>query len=91
VAKIKKGGEKVMWKAFSLLICIIFVVPAIVTAIGSSKPDVETADDIKIEREQEARYHGGYYRGYYRPGPYHHYYYRHHRWWGCVPPPPPPY
>ena len=91
----KKGGEKIMWKAFTLLICIIFVLPAIVTAVASSKSDIKTADndDVKIERIQEVRYgghHGGYHGGHYRPGPYHYYRYSHpYRWWACVPPPPP--
>lgn len=85
-----------MWKALILLICIMFVLPAIVVGVSNSELKIQTVDDIKIERVQEAGHgghggHGGYggYHGGHRGGHYGHdsyYYPRHHRM-GCVPPP----
>ncbi len=79
-----------MWKALILLVCIMFVLPAIVAGVSKSELKIQTVDDIKIERVQEAghRGHGGYHGGH-RGGHYGHdgyYYPRHHRM-GCVPPP----
>ena len=79
-----------MWKALILLVCIMFVLPAIVA--GVTKSDLKIHPDIRIERVQEARGgHGGYHGGHrgYRGHGYGHggYYYGGYRHMGCVPPP----
>jgi len=80
-----------MWKTLILLVCIMFVLPAIVAGVGKSELKIQTIDDIKIERVQEARgYHGGGHGGYRGHGHgYGHggYYYGGYRHMGCVPPP----
>jgi hypothetical protein len=82
-----------MWKALILLICIMFVLPAIVAGVSKSELKIQTVDDIKIERVQEVRGghggygHGGYGHGGYGHGGYGHYYYPRPHHFGCVPPP----
>lgn len=73
-----------MWKALILLVCIMFVLPAIVAGVSNSELKIQTVNDIKIERVQEARgghggghggHGGGHGGGYHSP--------RYHG--GCVP------
>lgn len=81
-----------MWKALVLLICVMFVLPAIVAGVSKSEFEGKTANDIRIERVQEVRGgghgggHGGYHGGY--RGPSGHGHYGHgYRSIGCFPAP----
>jgi len=78
-----------MWKALVLLICVMFVLPAIVAGVSKSELEIKSVDDIKIERVQEVRGYGGGYHGGYR-GPHHHGHYHGHYGYrpiGCFPAP----